>query len=319
MPRYIRNTVLLAKIETNYGTDSIPTGTSNGMLISGLTVNPLNSQNVPRDLIRPYMGGSEQLTGSAYVDLQFTVELQSSGTAGVAPAWGPLVRSCGMTETISTAARVEYSPRSSGFESASMYYYDDGLLHKVVGVRGSWSLTATVSGRPVLQFQMLGLDAGVSAATSPSVTLTNWRTPSVVTDANTLDLVIGGTYTTGTVGGGTAYVSGGLEAALGASANFIPLVGGESVDITGREATGRLMLDLSAAQEATFSTAVKANTLQSVGLTHGTAAGSTVVVWGTQAQFINWRKEEVQGRRMIGYDLRFVPASGDDELRLVAR
>ncbi len=319
MSRYIRNTVLLAKVESAYGTNSNPDGTSNAMQISNVTVNPFNAQNVPRDLIRAYMGGSEQLVGVGYVDLQFTVELQSSGTAGVAPAWGALLRACGMAETVATSARVEYNPISASFESASIYYYDDGLLHTLLGVRGSFSLSALVGNRPTLQFNLLGIDGGVATATTPSTTLSAWKTPSVVSDANTADLVIGGTYTTGTVGGGTTYVSGGLEAALGASAVFVPLVGQESIDITNREATGKVMLDLTAAQEATFSTSLKANTLQSVGFTHGTGTGSTVVVWGTQAQFINWRKEEVQGRRMIGYDLRFVPSTGNDELRIVAR
>lgn len=319
MPRYIRNTVLAAKIETSYGTDSTPTVGANALLISDVTINPLNAQNVPRNLIRPYMGGSENLVGPASVQCQFTVELQSSGTAGTAPAWGPLLRGCGMAETLTTAARAEYLPVSTSFESLSMYYWDDGLLHKIIGARGSFSLMAKVSERPVLQFQMVGLDAGVVATAAGSATLTSWKVPQVVTDAYTTDLVIGGTYTTGTVGGGTSYVSTGLELALGASANFIPLVGQESVDITNRETTGKLLLDLTAAQEATFSTGVKANTLYTVGLTHGTAAGSIVVAWGTAAQFTNWSKGEIQGRRMIGYDLRFTPSTGNDEIRIVAR
>lgn len=319
MARYIRNTVLAAKIETSYGTDSTPTVGSNALLISDVTINPLNAQNVPRNLVRAYMGGSENLVGPASVECQFTVELQSSGTAGTAPAWGTLLRGCGMAETLTTAARAEYLPVSTSFESLSMYYWDDGLLHKIIGARGSFSLMAKVSERPTLQFQMVGLDAGVVATAAGSPTLTSWKVPSVVSDANTGDLVIGGTYTTGTVGSGTSYVSTGLELALGASANFIPLIGQESVDITDRDVSGKVMIDLTAAQEATFSTSVKANTLQTFGLTHGTAAGSTVVVWGTSVQMINWKKEELQGRRMIGYDLRFTPSTGNDELRITAR
>jgi hypothetical protein len=319
MPRYIRNTVLAAKIETTYGTDSTPTVGSNALLISDVSINPLNAQNVPRNLIRAYMGGSENLVGPASVECQFTVELQSSGTAGVAPAWGPLLRGCGMAETLTTAARAEYLPVSTGFESLSMYYWDDGLLHKIVGARGSFSLMAKVSERPMLQFQMVGIDAGVVATAAGNPTLTAWRVPSVVSDTATADLVVGGTYTTGTIGSGTGYISTGLELALGAAATFIPLIGQESVDITNREVSGKVMVDLTAAQEATFSTSVKANTLQSIGLTHGTAAGSTVVVFGPAVQFTNWRKEELQGRRMLGYDLRFTPSTGNDELRIVAR
>lgn len=319
MSRNIRNTVLLAKIETAYGTDSVPVGTSNAMLISDVTINPLNAQNVSRDLVRGYMGGSEALVGSAFVECSFTVEMAGAGTAGDAPAYGPLLRACGLAETISTGARVDYTPVSSAFESVSMYYYDDGLLHKVIGARGSLDIRATVSDRPVFMFKFSGLDAGVTTATNPVPTLAAFQTPKAVTDAHTADLVIGGTYTTGTVGGGTPYVSTGLEAALGNSVKFIPLVGQEEVEINNRDVTGRLTLDLTAAQEATFSTSVKANTLNAIGLTHGTAAGNTVVLFGPQAQFINWRKEEREGRRLIGYDLRFVPSTGNDDFRICVR
>ena len=68
MARYIRNTVLAAKIETSYGTDSTPTVGSNALLISDVTINPLNAQNVPRNLVRAYMGGSENLVGPASVE-----------------------------------------------------------------------------------------------------------------------------------------------------------------------------------------------------------------------------------------------------------
>ena len=50
MARYVRNTVVLAKVESTYGTDSTPTGTANSMLVSNLSINPLNAGNVDRAL-----------------------------------------------------------------------------------------------------------------------------------------------------------------------------------------------------------------------------------------------------------------------------
>ena len=88
MPRYIRNTVILAKIETTYKTDSAPTGAANALLVSNVTINPLNANNVNRELIRAYFGGSEDLVGTAYLEATFDVEFQSSATLGTAPAWG---------------------------------------------------------------------------------------------------------------------------------------------------------------------------------------------------------------------------------------
>ena len=82
MGRFIRNTAILAKIESTYGTDATPTEGANAILISNASITPLQAQNVKRDLIRPYMGNSEELLGAAYVEMTFDVELAGSGAAG---------------------------------------------------------------------------------------------------------------------------------------------------------------------------------------------------------------------------------------------
>lgn len=105
----------------------------------------------------------------------------------------------------------------------------------------------------------------------------------------------------------------------GNDVKFTPLVGGDSVDIVQREMTGKVVLDLTPAQEVSLMATVKANTLQTLGMQHGTAAGSVVVVHAPAVQLINPRKEDVDGRRMIGYDLRLVPSTGNDELRICVR
>ena len=82
MSRLIRNTAILAKTETVYGVDAVPTGAANALLVSNLSINPLNAQNVDRNNIRPYLGGDEQLVGSRYVEMGFDVELVGAGTPG---------------------------------------------------------------------------------------------------------------------------------------------------------------------------------------------------------------------------------------------
>ena len=59
MPRYIRNTVILAKVETTAGTDIVPVVGSNAILVSDMSITPLDAQNIDRDLIRGYFGASE--------------------------------------------------------------------------------------------------------------------------------------------------------------------------------------------------------------------------------------------------------------------
>jgi len=96
------------------------------------------------------------------------------------------------------------------------------------------------------------------------------------------------------------------------------LLGGETIDLTNRDVTGHIDLDLTAANEVTFMSTVKANTKQSIGIVHGSTAGYKVLVHAPAAQLINPSKQDINGRRLVGYDLRLIPSSGNDELRIVS-
>ncbi len=101
----LRISSLLAKIEGTYGTDPTPTGASNAILLKGQpTLTPMELTSVERDNLRPFFGNAEILPSSIFGKLEFEVEAAGSGTAGVAPAWGALLRGCGFSETIVAAA-----------------------------------------------------------------------------------------------------------------------------------------------------------------------------------------------------------------------
>lgn len=317
--RYLRNTVILAKIESTYGVDSTPTEGANAILISDVNITPLKSQNVDRNLVRPYMGGSEQLIGPVSVDISFSVEFSGAGAAGTAAAYGPLLRACGFAETLSASVRAEYNLVTPVADSVTIYGYWDGAKHIIKGCRGSVSIDLTSGNRPLLQFKFSGLDGGITAASPSALTLSAFKTPLVVSEANTSDVTLGCTYTaaTPTLTGGTGYPSQGLSIDLGNSVQYVPLLGGESVEITDRAVSGSFVLDLTAANEATFMTNVKANTLQAAGLMHGTTAGYKVMLFLPAVQLINPQKVNVNGKLMIGFDLRILPSAGNDELKIV--
>jgi hypothetical protein len=320
-PRYVRNSAILAKTETTYGTDPTPTGGANAILVSNLSITPLNAQNVSRDLIRGYFGGSEQLIGTAYVECKFDVELAGSGAAGTAPAYGPLLIGCGMAETVTATYHVVYDPISASQKGTTIWYYVDGVKHVLNGARGTFEIKMGLGERPVMSFTFLGLDGGVTATALPSQTLTAFKTPIAITDANTSDFTLGSTLTLGSaipsIAGGTVYPSRGLSVNFGNTLNHVPLLGGESVDIVSRDTTGRATLDLTAAQQASFHTDIKANTTTTATFLHGTTAGYKVILSALAVQRINPTYEDVSGRVMTGMDLRFLPSSGNDELKIV--
>lgn len=320
--RFIRNTVILAKSEVTYGTDPTPTGAANAILVSNVSINPLNAQNVPRELITGYMGGFEHLVGNRFVEVGFDVELQSSGTAGTAPAWGPLLLACGMAETTEAVTRVDYTPVSSAFGSVTIYYQDDGLQHKVTGCRGNVTFKMTAGGRPVMSFAFKGLYNAPTATANATPTYTAFKVPLVVAEANTADLMLGSTHATSgapALATGTAYPSMGLEFSPNNQVEHIPLLGGESVEQSGRDASCSFQIEATAAQEVTLMASVAAATLTSVGLVHGTTGGYKVLVFLGQVQLINPRKAEIAGKRMLQFDGRVTPTvAGNNEMRIVA-
>lgn len=319
MPRYIKNALITAKLETTPGVDAAPTGAANAVLVSDMSITPLDAQNIDRAVIRGYFGGSEQLVGTASVKASFTVELAGSGTAATAPAWGPLLQACAAAEgLLTTPARVEYTPTSTNLKTVTIYYYDDGALHKLVGTMGNCKLSARVGDKPKLMFDVTGLDGGISAGSDTGV-FTAWKKPVAMTKANVVDITLGVAYAAGALTGGTAYSSTGIDIDFGNSVQYTPMLSSEGVDITDRESTGSTELDLTAAQEVALMAAVKANTTQALGMTIGSAAGNKIILFAPAVQLLAPKKVEKNGRRLIGYDLRFLPLNGNDEWRIVTQ
>lgn len=97
-----RKRTILAKIESVYGTDPVPTGAANAILVRNLNVVPINASTVQRDLIRPYLGNSDVMLAEVYAKVDFEIEVAGAGAPGLSPAWAPLIEACAFAETINT-------------------------------------------------------------------------------------------------------------------------------------------------------------------------------------------------------------------------
>jgi hypothetical protein len=252
--RIFRNVFVLAKIETTSGTDSVPTGGANAILPTGdVKITAIEADRVPRNVKRGYFGSSGSFVGATWMKIEFATEKQSSGAAGTAPAWGPLLRACGWAEAITAATRVDYTPVSTALETLSLYAYTDGLQFKFIGASGDLTGATVINGVPVYNWTFYAPYLAPTAVANPTPTLTAWKDPILANDANTSDLVIGGTYSAGAISGGTSYVSGGIEWSLGNTVSKTELIGAKRSVITDRNITGTIKtLDLTAAQEITM-------------------------------------------------------------------
>ncbi len=183
--------LLLAKIETTYGTDSSPVG-GDAVLATAVELSPMEGQDIERNLDKPYLGNDGSIAVDLHQKIKFRVELQGSGTAGTAPAWGPLLRACAFAQTVSVGTSVTYNPITAAHESASIYLFIGNTLYVMKGARGTVSLILNASGIPYLEFEFTSLFTMPAEGTPPTPNYSGYQDPTEVSNATTPVFTIDG-------------------------------------------------------------------------------------------------------------------------------
>lgn len=328
MSRYPMNDVIQVQKEVTYGTDPGSWVAAMAVLCGNVQAKPLITQSAKRNILRNYFGSSGSIPTSVYKTLSFEVEYQNGGTAGTVAAWDALLQGCNFAagNALTTPSRVEHAINAASAQSSlTLRYFDDGVLHLLLGAKGTFDLDLTVGAIPKFKFTFTGLDGDDTATATPSTDYSGFKTPLAITDTNTGALTLGCTYATGALSSGTEFVSGGMTFSLGNKVSFIDLLGtaslaGQKVEITGRESGGSLSLELTAANVATYFDIVRAATATSIGLVHGSTAGYKMLSFVAAAQLLDPDLVEKDGRRLYTFplDVKTSSTSGLDEILLVA-
>ena len=304
-----RKRVILIEAESSYATDPTPSAT-NAVLVRDLTITPQSSDVVSRELIRPYLGASEQLLANTRVECTFAVELAGSGSAGTAPRYGSALKACGLSEVVVSSTRVTYAPVSTGFSSVTIHYNIDGVRHKVTGARGTVELSAEVGQIPVLNFSMQGIYNAPDDSALPSVTYGNQEEPLIFKNGNTSSFQL--------LSFGGALQSVNFD--LGNELVYQELVGGtKQVLLVDRQATGSVTIQApTIAQKDFFAAALVDSTLGNLQFTHGTTAGNIVQFTSSKVDIGDVNYGDIDGIASLEIPYTLVPStSGNDEFSLI--
>jgi len=190
MPIRFDNRAALAKIESSYGTDSVPTAGANAVRLMNGRITPFEGEVLARDELNLNMGHALMDLVGRHCVFEFDVELAGSGAAGTAPAFGPLLRACALAETIVADTSVAYTPVNSGHESLSIYWHEGTNKTAFLGARGEVELQFDKMRKARLHFRLLGIFASEANAAFPSPTLTAWQRALYFTKANTTTFTI---------------------------------------------------------------------------------------------------------------------------------
>lgn len=307
-----RKKFLIAKIESTYGTDPSPVGGSDAVQVSSLEITPIESDNVQAAAFQGFLGNSTRgtLVANKRVSVTFDIELAGSGTAGTAPAFGPLLKSCGLSETISPSTSVTYAPVSSSFDSATIYCFYDGTRHKITGARGSVSFNMAAGQFGVMSFNFIGIyNAPDGTALSGSFTVANQAAALEVNDTN---------VTTATFHGVTSVRLESFDLALNNELLYKETASNKEVIITNRAAGGTAVIEAPAIGTTDFFAKAVATATGSSSFVLGATAGNIVTLNAAQTDITGCSYADTNGVIALSMPYLALPTTaGNNEMSLV--
>ena len=306
-----RKKFLIAKIESTYGTDPTPVGGSDAVQVTNLEVTPIESDNVQAAAFQGFLGNSTRstLVANKRVSVTFDVELAGSGTAGIAPAFGPLLKSCGLSETTVADTSVTYAPVSSSFDSATIYCFYDGTRHKITGARGSVSFNLTAGQFATASFNFIGIyNAPDDTALSGTFTVANQAAALEVNDTN---------LTTATFFGETSQRIESFDLALNNELIYKETASSKEVLITNRAVGGTAVIEAPAVGTTDyFADAVGVSTASS-SMVLGATGGNIVTLTAAQTDITGVSYGDTNGVISLSMPYLALPTTaGNNELSL---
>lgn len=311
MSKSMKKMLLLAVREAVSGTEQVPTAAANAILCRALMPEPITAEQVQRNLIRPYKGNSGSLTVGEHRKLTCEVEIAGSGTAGTAPAWGPLLEACGFAVTITAGQDVVYEPVSDGEPTLTLYCYLDGTLFKVTGAKGTVSFEMNAKSIPVMKFEFLGEYHAPSevGAMPVGVDYSKFKQPRTVGKKNTPVFTFYG------LAAGVSAFSINIAAAI-AWRELINLASATSPD---RQPTGSVTMEMPKADAKNWAEIVREGTTGACHLVHGTVPGNIVQIDMPQVQCKPFTLQDDASNAMLNMPFDINPDQGDDEIRIVVK
>lgn len=305
MAKKMRNVLLTAKLEVTAGTDPVPAAATNSMLARAITPQPVVADFAERTNIHPYFGTSGQVAVAQHSECELEVELASSGAAGTAPAYGPLLQACGFSETVTAATDVVYAPITNAIKTVTLYYYLDGVLHKMSYCRGNVTFELNARSIPVMKFKFTGLyTAATDTALPTDADYSAFIAPFAVNKVNTPSMTLHGIS--------AAMQS--LSIDMGNQIVYRNLIGSETVEMTDRKATGQTSIEMVPVATYAWHEAVRLGTLLPFSVVHGVGAGKIVQIDAPKVQLLTPQYADSDGIAMINLGLDLQPDAGNDEV-----
>ena len=299
MARKTRKKALLFALEATYGVDAIAAGVPVAVLGRDVKIFPIAGDNTELKYDDGKLGNSPELATEVYATVEFSVDLAGSGTANLAPAWAPLVQACSRDITPG-ASSVVMAINEDSTASLTMYMNYHGVLHALLGARGTFKISAKAKELPSIMFTFTGLFVPVTAAAMPATNFAAWKKPQPV----------GVKHSAFSLAGAAAKLIS-FEYDQANTVAYTEYVGFEEVLITDFKPSGKIIIEAASLAEFDPFTLAANNTEVAMEFSHGSALNQ--VVWSSSRISLG-RPEYGDQDGTLTYEIPFKPISTIDQL-----
>jgi hypothetical protein len=302
--------VIAAKVEVTEGTAIALAGADANNLI----MEPKFEADVPmykRDFLNNSLSPQKQIATTRLGRLSFKCEVKGSGTAGTAPAFGKLLRACGLGETVNAGTNVIYAPISAlaSIPTLTLGIYRDGLKKTLKGARGNVKYSGK-SGEPgMLEFEFVGV--------YDSVTDVALLTPSGVETTIPFPL-LSATFSIASFAAFVSQITFDMANTLEPRGDINNAAGYISTLLTKREPKGSFDPEDELVATHDFYGRWLANTTGALTWKHGSTAGNICTFNAPTVQYTKIAEADRNGIATLNTDFLMARNSigGDDELTL---
>jgi hypothetical protein len=287
-------------------------GGSNAIQVTGVDITPIESDTIQADAMQGFLGNSTRGTvlANKRVSVSFSTELSGSGSAGTAPGYSPLLKSCGLSETVVSGTSVTYAPVSASFSSCTIYCFYDLTRHKITGARGTVTFNLVAGQIASADFQFTGIyNAPDSTDMSGTWTLANQAAGLEVNDTN---------ITTATFHGVASQRIESFDLALNNEVVYKETVSSKQSLIVNRAPGGTAVIEaLDTATTDYFAKAVAVST-GATDIILGASAGNIVRLKADQTDITGVSYGDTNGVRSLNVPYLALPTTaGNNEISLI--
>ena len=159
MPLLTRRRVIAAKIETVEGVAEVITVSEAGILAIDVKFEA-NLQLTERKVMLNTLSNMQPTPSFQSGKVSFKAEMKGPGASysvTVKPALGVYLRACGFAETLVAGTSVIYAPASTGVPSLTIWVYEDGVIKKLKGCRGTVKFSGNTGEAMFAEFEFQGV------------------------------------------------------------------------------------------------------------------------------------------------------------------